>query len=249
MTDISEKTSGFVRDLGEAARRNPLSAALIGMGMVWLFTGGWTARRAGEFARRSRLDGIPDAANDAFESTRSTFKSGVDAVGERVTSATEALRAGSLSARDSATSVRRDYAGAAAGYVRSMPRAGAEMLGTVRSNLSDIFEAQPLALGAIGLAIGAGIAAALPPSEMETAYFGETSDTVKAKAAEFATEQTDRASEVAGAVMEAVTEEARRQGLTMEGAKSAFSDISAKVGRVTDAAGKSISERMTTKSS
>ena len=245
MTDISERTSSFVRDLGEAARQNPLSAALIGMGMVWLFTGGWTARRAGEFARQSRLDRIPDTANDAFESARSTVKSGVDAIGERVTSATQALRDGTLS--DSAASVARNYAGTAAGYVKSMPRASAEMFGTVRSNLSDVFEAQPLVLGAIGLAIGAGIAAALPPSEMEAEYFGETSDTVKAKAAEFATEQTSRASEVAGAVVDAVTEEARRQGLTVEAAKSAVNDISAKVGRVADTAGKSISERMTTK--
>src|ERR1700694_5354557 len=249
MSDVSQKGSDFIRDLGEAARQNPLSAALIGMGVLWLFTGGRTVERAGELVRRSRLDRIPDAANDAFESARSSVKSGVDAIGERVTSATEAVRDGSVSARDSASRLGRDYAGAASDYVRSMPRAGAEMFGTVRSSLSDVFEAQPLALGAIGLAIGAGIAAALPSSEMEAAYLGETSDTVKAKAAEFASEQTGRATEVAGAVMGAVTEEARRQGLTMEGAKSAVRDISAKVGRVADTAGKGISERMTTKSS
>jgi hypothetical protein len=51
MSDISQKTSGFVRDLGEAARQNPLSAALIGMGVLWLFTSGRTVERAGEFAR------------------------------------------------------------------------------------------------------------------------------------------------------------------------------------------------------
>ena len=243
MTDISEKTSGFVRDLGEAMRRNPLSAALIGMGALWLFTGGRTVERTGEFARRSGFDRTPDAANDAFTSARSTVKSGVDAIGERVTSATDTLRDGSVSALDSATRAGRDYADTASDYVRSMPRAGAEMFGTVRSSLNDVFTAQPLALGAIGLAIGAGIAAALPSSEVEAAYLGETSDTVKAKAAEFATEQTGRATEVAGAVMGAVTEEARRQGLTMEGAKSAAGDISAKVGRVVDVTGKGVSGR------
>ena len=44
--------------------------------------------------------------------------------------------------------------------------------------------------------------------------------------------------------MGAVTEEARRQGLTVEDAKSAIGDISAKVGRVADATGKSISDRV-----
>ena len=48
------------------------------------------------------------------------------------------------------------------------------MMGSVRSSLSDLFRAQPLALGALGLAIGAGIAAALPSTEVEAEYFGET---------------------------------------------------------------------------
>ncbi|MGC2319231.1 MAG: hypothetical protein WA615_22510, partial [Bradyrhizobium sp.] len=71
------------------------------------------------------------------------------------------------------------------------------------------------------------------------------SDTVKVKAAEFAAEQTSRATTLAENVLGAVTEEARRQGLTVEDAKSAAVDISSKVGRVVDAAGKGISERMT----
>jgi len=111
------------------------------------------------------------------------------------------------------------------------------MFDTVRSNLNDLFRAQPLALGAIGLAIGGGIAAALPSSEVEAAYIGQAADTAKAKAAEFAAEQTGRATTVAKTVMEAVADESRRQGLT-EGGKEAVADISAKVGRVVDKAKK-----------
>ena len=242
MSEISEKTSGFVRDLGEAARQNPLSAALIGMGVLWLFTGHRTAERAGEFVRASGFDRIPDAG--AFEAARSTFNSGADAIGERVMSAKDALRDGSAGAFDSANRIGRDYADTTSEYVNSMPGAG-EVLETVRSNLAAVFRAQPLALGAIGLAIGAGIAAALPPSELEAGYLGETSDNVKAKAADFAVEQTSRATTKAEGVLSAVTEEARRQGLTVEDAKSAVGDISAKVGRVVDAVGKGISERIT----
>jgi hypothetical protein len=239
MSEISEKTSSFVRDLGEAARQNPLSAALIGMGVLWLFTGSRTAERAGEFVRDSGFDRIPDAANDAFEAARSH----TDAIGERIASAKDSLRDGSAGVLESANRIGRDYADTASEYVNSMPGAG-EVLETARSNLADVFRAQPLALGAIGLAIGAGIAAALPPSELETTYLGETSDTVRAKTADFAAEQTSRATTVAEGVLGAVTSEARRQGLTVEDAKSAVGDISAKVGRVADAAGKGISERM-----
>ena len=51
MSDISEKTTDFVRDLGDAARQNPIAATLIGMGVVWLFAGGRTVERAGDFVR------------------------------------------------------------------------------------------------------------------------------------------------------------------------------------------------------
>jgi len=245
MSDISEKGSDFLRDLGNAARKNPLSTALIGMGVLWLFTGSRPVERAEEIVRRTaRFDRIP-AAGNAFEAARSTFRSGADSIGEHVTSAKDALRDGGADALDSATRFGRDYADAASDYARSIPGAGAEMFDAVCSNLTELFRTQPLALGAIGFAIGAGIAAALPSSEVEAAYLGETSDTVKAKAAEFVAEQTARATTVAEGVMGAVTEEARKEGLTVEGAKSAVGDISAKVGRVVDAAGKGVSERVT----
>jgi hypothetical protein len=225
-------------------RQNPLSAALIGMGVLWLFTGGRAAERAGDLVRRGGFDRIPEAANDVFETARSTVKAGTDAIGQRVMSAQDAVRDGSARALDSATRLGRVYADTASDYISSVPGAGAQILDTVRSNLTDVFGAQPLALGAIGLAIGAGIAAALPASEVEAAYFGESSDAVKAKAGEFAAEQTARATAVTGAVMGAVTEEARRQGLSVEDAKSAAGDISERVGRVVGAVGMGISERI-----
>jgi hypothetical protein len=233
MSRISEKGSDFIQDLGDAVRKNPLSAALIGMGVLWLFTGNRPVQRAGDFVRNTGWDRIPNAA---------------DAVGERVTSAGGAMREGAVDAFDNAARYGRDYANTASEYVASIPETGAEIFDTARSNLSNVFKAQPLALGAIGIAIGAGIAATLPATRLETDYLGETSDSVKAEAAEFAAEQTDRVTAIAENVVEAVTEEARKQGLTLEGAKSAAGDISAKVGRVVDAAGKGISERVTSKS-
>ena len=175
----------------------------------------------------------------------STLKSAAGSIGGGIGSATETLQDGAAAALDNAGRFGRKQANAVSDYAGSIPGAGVEMFETARSNLTELFKAQPLALGAVGLAIGAGIAAALPPSEVEAAYLGETSDTVKSKAAEFAAEQTDRATKVAEGVMGAVAEEARKQGLTIEGAKSAAAEISAKVGRVGDAAGKSISDQVT----
>jgi len=118
----------------------------------------------------------------------------------------------------------------------------ANVVESVRGNLTDLFKAQPLALGAIGLAIGAGIAAALPHTDIENAYLGDTSETLKSKAAEIAGDQIERATTLASDVVEAATEGARKEGLTMEGAKAVLHDLSGKVSRVADAAEKSLSE-------
>jgi hypothetical protein len=236
MNSVSENGSDFIHDLGDAVRKNPLSAALIGMGVLWLFTGS----RASDFVRR-----IPDTAGDAMGATRSALRSTTDAAGERVASVKSAAKDGAADTLNHAVRYGRDYAESASEDVGSVPQAGLGLFGDIRSNLSEVFKAQPLALGAIGIAIGAGIAAALPATELEADYLGEASDAAKAKASDFAADQTDRVISVAENVATAVKEEARKQGLTMEGAKSAAGDISAKVGRVVEAAGKGVSERVT----
>ena len=52
--------------------------------------------------------------------------------------------------------------------IQETSQAGYGLARTVQSDLGALFERQPLVLGAIGLAIGAGIAAAFPTTELET---------------------------------------------------------------------------------
>ena len=223
MTDVTEKSSDFIKDLGDAARRNPISAALIGMGLVWLFAGGKSAAARGDILQRTGLDRFPDAA-----------KNTMNAAQDRLASAADAVRETGSDGIETATRMASEYAKSLSDSV--------DVFGNVRDNLTDLFKAQPLALGAIGLAIGAGIAAALPATEIENSYLGETSETLKSKAAEIAGDQIEKASSLATDVVETVAEEARKEGLTMDGVKAAMSDLSGKVGRVVDAAGKSVSE-------
>jgi hypothetical protein len=284
MTRLLEKQSNFVRDLGEAARENPLSAALIGMGVLWMFGGS-----AATVARRVGIDRMPDPRGAVSGATNSILNTGA-AVGESVGSAVSKLQSSASEAVEGATRFGReqadtlaqqarsnadsggevvntvtsttkkvqDSASAAfegatrfgreqtetlAQYARSIPESGGQMVSTLRSNLSDLFNAQPLALGAIGLAIGAGIAAAMPTTQTEAEYLGEASDAVKAKAKQFATAQSGRATTIAEEALDAASDEARRQGLSVEGAKSAASEVTQKVYRVANAAGKGASER------
>jgi hypothetical protein len=231
MNDITEKTSGFVDDLGAAARRNPISAVLIGIGIASLFASGKSATRVGDVLRSAGLDRVPAAAKDTLDTVKVGISSRSEALRDAATSSFDALREKSADAVDQV-----------AEYSRTMPDP-ADVIVTARDNLTELFRAQPLALGVIGLAIGAGIAAALPNTDVENAYLGEASDTVKTKTAELAGHQVENATKLAGNVIDAAAEEASRQGLTLAGAKAAAGHVAGKVSRVAEAARRSASEQ------
>ena len=118
------------------------------------------------------------------------------------------------------------------------PQAGtaAGMAGALHSNLKDTFARQPLLLGAIGLAVGAGMAAGLPATKIETEFAGDAADRVTAQVKDFASEQVDRVTETAKRTLDAVKEEAVAQGLTPEAAKDGAAAIGEKVKTVAKAA-------------
>lgn len=226
MTDMAERGSDFIKDLGDAARRNPLSAALIGMGIVWLFAGGKDAGQ-GAVLQRTGMDRIPEAAKDTFNTAR-------DYVTSATNSAADTIRDAGYTGIETTTGMGSEYA-------KLLPDP-ANVLDNVRGNLINLFKAQPLALGAVGLAIGAGLAAALPNTDLENSYLAETSKTLKSTAAEIAGEHIEKATTLASNVGDAAADGARKEGLTMDGAKAAIDDLSGKLGRVVDAAGKGWSE-------
>jgi hypothetical protein len=222
MSDTTERTPGFIDNLGEAARRNPLSAALIGMGVLWLLAGGRSAGRARDLMRGTGLDGVPEATKDTFSSVKSGIGASTEAIKDAAGSSFDAVRSA-------------DAVNQAAEFAQAMPNP-ADVFETARDNLTELFKAQPLALGAIGLAIGAGIAAALPNTEVENAYLGKASETLRNKTAGIAGQQVDKAATIATQVIDAAAEEARNQGLTTEAAKAVAGDLANKVGRAVDAA-------------
>ena len=234
MTGGSERAGGFIRDLGEAARKNPVSAALIGMGAVWLFAS--RSEHGGALIRRSGIDRLPDAARDAWEVTSSNLRSGAHSVRETVREATDTIRERGEGVVEGISETGERLARSAAEYAEALPDEAGSMFDDVSSRMTELFRAQPLAIGAVGLAIGATIAASLPRTATEEEYFGESSEFIKQKAAELAGEQAERASEIGRKVAGAAANEARRQGLTPDGLKSAVSELSGKAQRVAEAA-------------
>jgi hypothetical protein len=256
MTDSAKKAGDFVRDLGDAARQNLVSAALIGMGVLWLFTGG--ARRAGSdghsaanaavAAGRSAMgsgllsvrDGASDLAGDLSDKARRAGASSGDAL----QAAASTIREGSTIAYERTSRLGSDFAESASDFARSIPDSASDMFDTGRSTLTTLFREQPLLLGVAGLTIGVGIAASLPPTELEAEYFGETSDELKDKAQEFASDQAKRAKGVAEESVKAAAEEARHQGLDPKGLISATADAGAKVKTIVETAADSVKVRV-----
>jgi hypothetical protein len=110
------------------------------------------------------------------------------------------------------------------------------MAGTLQSNLKDTFERQPLLLGAIGLAIGAGMAAAAPPTQLETEYAGDAAQKLTAHAKDLASAQVQRVAAAAERTLEAVKDEAAAQGLTPQAAKEGIAVVGEKIKSVAKAA-------------
>jgi hypothetical protein len=177
MSDGNTTSAGdLTRSLSGAIQSHPLPAALIGMGLVWLFSGGKSLLSA----------------------------AGSDADGS----------GGAKRASSNATSI---------GVSNSRVFAAAH------SNIVDLMDRQPLVLGAIGLSVGAAMAAALPSTAVEVDLLGQASADLQARTRVVAGDMTERVANLADGVTAAITKEARAQGLTAESLKQSTSDASRKV--------------------
>jgi hypothetical protein len=218
MTDTTS-ANDFIGDLRNAAVRNPLSAALIGMGVLWLLTGARSPQAVG-----SAILGAGERIPDTVSNVREGLKNGVDTLADATSSSMEKVRQQSGVAVNTVSEYGNGIANPGASFDRA------------RDGLAELFRAQPLALGVVGLAIGAGMAAALPKTGVEDSYLGEASGNVKTRVSELVDKTVDSTAALAGNVIDAASDEARRQGLTVDNAKATVRDFTAKLGRVADSA-------------
>jgi hypothetical protein len=193
---MSGPQRSFVDGLNAAVRENPLAAALIGGGALWLLIGGDRLKNAagsvtsaaapladlGARAQRSAASGWDDtygsvrnrasqmqdeASRGINETVRNARTAASDAMSGAAETISDRFDEGISSARD-----MFDRAG------QALP--GRETLRQAQSSLSDLLERQPLVIGAVGLAIGATVAGALAKSTLEDDLVGNWSDGLKA---------------------------------------------------------------------
>jgi hypothetical protein len=242
---MTTRSGDFVSGLQDAVRQNPVSAALIGMGVLWMFTGGSRittaaallspAARAAATGIGSGLESSANAAGAVGEGLRNATSRAAETVRDTVSDVAATVGNSASQAYDSVQGAA-GRAPEVKDSIRAGNRMAGSMAGTLQENLKDTFERQPLLLGAIGLALGAGMAAAVPPTQLETEYASDAAEKVTTQAKEFATAQVDRVAAVAERTFEAVKEEAAAQGLTPQGAREGVAAVGEKIKTVAKAA-------------
>jgi hypothetical protein len=189
---MSGSQGSFADGLAAAARENPLAAALIGGGALWLLIGSDKLKSAaGSVA--SAAAPLGDLGAQAQRSAASSWNDTYGAMGNRASRMQEEAARGLYNARTAASdtmsgvaeTVSERFDEGVAGAREMFDRLGRalpskEALRHAQSSLSDLLERQPLVLGAVGLAIGATVAGAIAKSSLEDEWIGGLSDDLKA---------------------------------------------------------------------
>ncbi len=119
---------------------------------------------------------------------------------------------------------------------RSLARETEGVTEGVGRTVRELLEAQPLAVGALGLAAGAGLAMALPRTRAEAELMGERSDALKARARAAAAGGIDEARARADKALGRVVRDAEARGFSQDAIAGAIHEFTGKLEKVVLAA-------------
>ena len=164
------------------------------------------------------------AASSAASGAASGAKSAGSAVGSAASSAASGIASGAATAGhavgDAASATGHAFAEGGRAVGRGASYAGRSATSGYRSVRSDVISAfrdEPLVFGAIAVAVGAAIGAALPPTRREDDLMGRTRDNLRDQAYERGREAVVGARDVAEKTYEAASHRAEEKGLKPTG--------------------------------
>lgn len=161
MKSAYENDISITGRFGNVVREHPVAVTLIGLGLAWFAItarsgerGAWSRMLQGGVGQRVRRAGenVRDAAENAYHRTNDTVRNAAEHLRDQVSNTTSGIDAG--------------------GALRS----GGDRVARTARDVTHLIEDNPLIGGAIGLAAGIAIGAALPSSRIEDRWMGEASD-------------------------------------------------------------------------
>ena len=229
-------------DVVRSARKNPLAISLIGLGLGMLVMNSFSSKkqksyrykndydydREDDFQRRefssrdnqSSFAGVQSKVSDAAGKVGETVSGAAGKVGETVTGAAGAV-----------SETVTDVAGKAYKQVGNLGSQVKDVAGSAQDQYEYYIEENPLAVGAVALALGAAVGMSIPSTRFEGELMGETRDNLMQKAQETARGAIDKVQQVAGNVTETVKHAA---GDVVQSVKDSAGDV---VQTVKDGAG------------
>jgi hypothetical protein len=171
----------YVSNLGDTAKNDPVPLALVGIGLAWLMASG--GRRSERATSGYDGDSTVHRMKERVSGSAQRISESAQRLSERATSARE--RAGQLgqSARERAGQLsqsaraRASQLGESARHLgqsaRHLGESARHRAGQMRDGYRHVVEEQPLAIGAVGLALGALLAASAPRTRAERRLAGE----------------------------------------------------------------------------
>ena len=174
----------FANNLGRSVKENPMPALLTAVGIAWMVASSNRPRSSIADAyddRYARDDfNAADFDDTGFEDDAGDQKEGLTEKAQRLkASAGETLSDAGQRVKSAADRARQKLTGTKQTVSSGLRRtSGTAQIQTqrVREGFNSLLSEQPLLLGALGIAVGAAIGAALPSTEQEDRLFGSARD-------------------------------------------------------------------------
>lgn len=182
---VKEHGGDFASNLNNSIKQNPVPVVLTAVGIAWMMMSSNRPPESATYVDDTDYEPLDTRYEyepmENFEGDDSEHTGGVR---EKMSEAGERLKAGTEATR---RKLVRSKDAMASGISRTAETAQAQAQ-RARHGFNQLLEEQPLILGALGIALGAAIGAALPTTEQENRLLGPARDqamsTLKQKGAE-----------------------------------------------------------------
>lgn len=177
---------------------------------------------------------VSGAASSVGEGARSAGSAVTGAASSAASGIASGASAAGQAASNAAASTGQAFADGGRAIGRGASQAGrsaARGYRSVQSELIGAFRDEPLVFGAIAVAVGAAIGAALPPTRREDEWMGQTRDDLRDQAYERGRQAAADARDVAEKTYAAASERAEEKGLKPKGEGETVADKVADVAR------------------
>jgi hypothetical protein len=239
---LSTPPGAFSMNLVNSVRDNPIPVALIGIGIAWLFAA--DRRRVeyepvGRYPRSVRrpvrsayadtgYDGMDEADYHAARDYGTDDKD--EGLMQRMASKTSDTAQGLKESASNVGQKLSDTASSVTGRVQQagqsaqarmseMGRRSQMQMERAKDRFGQMMDEQPLVLGALGLAVGAALGAAIPSTRRENEMMGSVRDDLLDRAKETAREQAETLKQSAQRVADTAKQEAGRVAEEMSNAQ------------------------------